>query len=399
MGDDAEPYRHVLLMTLAQAHAVGYSGYSKFDGLLSPVTQALSLGWWPLRLAWTQLVMRAPLNVRPWLRVRKSVNPEGPALFAHANLACVEMGLSGPFAARAQQCLDWLITHDASAHGDYHGCCWGYQHPWQSTGFYQPPHFPNCYITAIVGGALLYGYRVLARTEYLEAARSAADFILHDLHVFHEDDETKCIAYVPHMRSLLQVININALAGAFLAQVGTATGESTLLTQARKLMTFVARHQTPYGAWYYTTAPGQSLVTHDNYHTGMILDALWTYEQVTSDPCYHHVYTRGLDYYRQHLFLPNGAPRWTNTRTWPHDIHGAAQGTLTFTLAGECAFACQIATWALEHLYKGQGNFAYQQGRFLRKRFTLLHWCNGWMARGLAALLLAQHNQHVHRGV
>ena len=192
---------------------------------------------------------------------------------------------------------------------------------------------PNCYITAIVGGALLYGHRVLARTAYLEAARSAADFILHDLHVFHEDDETKCIAYVPHMRSPLQVININALAGAFLAQVGTATGESTLLTQARKLMTFVARYQTSYGAWYYTTAPGQSLVTHDNYHTGMILDALWTYEQVTGDPCYHHVYAHGLDYYRQHLFLPNGAPRWTNIRTWPHDVHGAAQGMLTFTLA------------------------------------------------------------------
>ena len=65
MGDDVEPYRHVLLMTLEQAHAVGYSGYSKFDGLLSPVTQTLSLGWWPLRLAWTQLVMRAPLNCGP----------------------------------------------------------------------------------------------------------------------------------------------------------------------------------------------------------------------------------------------------------------------------------------------------------------------------------------------
>jgi hypothetical protein len=52
-------------MTLEQAYAVGYNGYSKFDGLLSPVTQTLSLGWWPLRLAWTQLVMRAPLNVRP----------------------------------------------------------------------------------------------------------------------------------------------------------------------------------------------------------------------------------------------------------------------------------------------------------------------------------------------
>src|SRR5262249_26450528 len=148
---------------------------------------------------------------------------------------------------------------------------------------------------------------------YLAVARSAVDFLLHDLEVFHEDDETKCIAYVPHMRMQLQVININALAGACLAQVATATGEHSLLDQACKLMTFVARQQTPYGAWYYTTEPRQSLVTHDNYHTGMILDALWTYAQATSDTSFHQVYVRGLEYYRQHLFLPNGAPRWTNT--------------------------------------------------------------------------------------
>ncbi len=399
MTDDIERYQHVLLTTLERAHVVGYSGYSKFDGLLSPVTQALSFDWWPLRLAWTQLVMRSAVNVRPWFRVRQGVNPEAPALFAHANLACVEMGLSGPFIERARQCLDGLLRHDASVYGDYHGRCWGYHHPWQSTGFYQPPHFPNCYMTAIVGGALLHGYRVLERAEYLEAARSAADFMLYDLYVFQEDDEAKCIAYVPHMRAQLQVVNINALAGAFLAQVGTATGERILLTQARKLMTFVARHQTPYGAWYYTTEPRQSLVTHDNYHTGMILDALWTYEQATSDASYHQVYARGLDYYRRHLFLSNGAPRWTNTHTWPHDVHGSAQGMLTFALAGELDVAWRIAAWALEHFYKGQGDFAYQQGRVLRKRFTLLHWCNGWMARGLAALLLAWHNQHVRRGI
>lgn len=244
-------------------------------------------------------------------------------------------------------------------------------------------------MTVIVAGALLGGYRVFQRPEYLQAARSAADFLLHDLQVFYEDAAAKCIAYVPHMRAPLQVININALAGAFLAQVGVATGETFLGAEARKLLTFVAQHQTPYGAWYYTTEPRQSLVAHDNYHTGMILDAFWAYAQSTGDERYREVYRRGLDYYRQQLFLPNGAPRWTSTSTWPHDVHGSAQGTLTFALAGELDLARRIATWALEHFYKGQGDFAYQQGRVLRKRFTLLHWCNGWMARALAALLLA----------
>ena len=377
------------LETLSRGERDGYAGYSKFDALESPVVRALTFEWWPLRLVWTQLVTRSPVNLRPLLRVRKGVNPEAPALFARANLDCLDLGLPGAFAERAQRCLDWLVTHDASSHGAYHGRCWGYHHAWQSPGFYQPPHFPNCYITTIVAGALLQGHRVLQRDEYLRAARSAADFILHDLHVFHEDADEKCIAYVPDMRAQFQVININALAAALLAEVGVSTGEEFLVEQARKLMTFVVRQRTSYGAWHYTVDPRQSLVTHDNYHTGMILDALLAYEQATGDRRFHEHYAVGLDYYRTHLFLEDGAPKWTNSRVWPHDVHGAAQGTLTFALAGDLDTASRIAQWGLTRLYKGEGQFAYQRGRFVGKRFTLLHWCNGWMARGLAVLLRA----------
>lgn len=378
----------VCLSALTRGHRDGYAGYSKFDALESPLVRALSFGWWPFRLLWTQLVTRSPINLRPPLRVRPGVNPEAPALFARANLDCLEAGRQGPFGDRARTCLDWLLAHDASSRGSYHGRCWGYHHAWQSPGFYQPPHHPNCYMTTIVSGALLHGYRVLQRREYLDAARSAADFILHDLRVFHEDSEEKCIAYVPDMRVQFRVINVNALAAAMLAQVGAATKEAPLLEQARKLMTFVARQRTPYGAWHYTVDPGQSLVTHDNYHTGMILDALLSYEQATGDERFREDYTVGLDYYRRELFLADGAPKWTNSRAWPHDVHGTAQGTLTFALAGDLETAWRIASWGVHHFYKGDGAFAYQSGRLINKRFTLLHWCNGWMARALAAFLL-----------
>ena len=387
----SEDLASACMSTLSRGERDGYAGYSKFDALESPLVRALSFGWWPLRLLWTQLVTRSPVNLRPLLRVRPGINPEAPALFARANLDCLERGLPGPFAARARACLDWLMTHDASSLGPYHGRCWGYHHAWQSPGFYQPPHYPNCYVTTIVGGALLHGHRVLGQKEYLDAARAAAEFILGDLPVFHEDAEEKCIAYVPDMRAQFRVINVNALASAMLAQIGASTGEVPLLEQARKLMTFVARRRTSYGAWHYTVNPSQSLVTHDNYHTGMILDALLSYEHATGDTRFREDYTIGLDYYRRELFLADGAPKWTNSRVWPHDVHGSAQGTLTFALAGDLETARRIASWGLCCFYKGDGMFAYQRARFVGKRFTLLHWCNGWMARALAALLLAYH--------
>ena len=382
----------VLMDTLQKADAAGYSGYSKFDGLMSELTRAFSFGWWPLRLAWTQLVMRFPINLRPFLLIRKGINPEAMALFARANLNCVEIGMQGPFAERARHCLDWLLLHDASAGGTYHGKSWGYNHPWQSPGFYQAPNFPNCYVTCIAAGALIHGYQVLKTGKYLAAARSAVDFILRDLPVFHENDEEKCIAYLPVMRTQLQVININALAGATMARVGSITDENHLLEQAAKLMTFVAHSQTSYDAWYYTLEPQQSLVDHDNYHTGMILDALLTYEKATGDLSYRQSYDRGLAYYGRNLFMPDGAPKWTSSHIWPKDVHGSSQGVLTFSLAGDLTMASRIASWALIHFYKGDGDFSYQRNRFFIKRFTLLHWCNGWMARGLAALMLACHN-------
>lgn len=390
---ETHPLEQACLATLERGERDGYAGYSKFDALESPVVRALSFGWWPLRLVWTQLVTRSPVNLRPLLRVRAGINPEAPALFARANLDALEAGRRGPFTARARRCLDWLLAYDGANSGVYHGRCWGYHHAWQSPGFYQPPHSPNCYITTIVAGALLHGHRVLGTTAYLDAARSAADFILGDLRVFHEDGEEKCIGYVPDIRAQFVVININALAAALLAQVGARCGEPRLVEQARKLMTFVVRQQTPYGAWHYTVNPRQSLVTHDNYHTGMILDALLAYEQDTGDARFHPAYAAGLDYYRAALFLPDGAPKWTNTQRWPHDVHGSAQGTLSFALAGERHTAARIASWGLEHFYRGDGTFAYQRGRLVHKRFTLQHWCNGWMVRGLAALLRAEKQE------
>ena len=99
---------------------------------------------------------------------------------------------------------------------------------------------------------------------------------------------------------------------------------------------------------------------------------------------------RGLDFYRNDFFLKNGAPKWTSDRVLPHDVHGSSQGILTFSLAGDPAMALRIARWALDHFYKGHGEFSYQIGRFVKKRFSLLHWCDGWMSRGLAALIASQ---------
>jgi hypothetical protein len=383
---DPHKIESVLYATLDQAASSGYIGYSKYDGLHSPLLRTLSFGFWPLRLIWSQVVMRSPFNLRPFLFVKKGINPECPALFARANLDLYSPEGSPLFKERAEYCLTWLAANDSRARGGYHGSCWGYHHPWQSPGFYQPPGFPNCYMTVIAGGAFVHGYRATGNDDYLKTARSAVDFILNDLDVLSETDEEKCIAYVPKIKKGFSVININALAAGFLADVGSLTGETAVLNDARKLLTFVSRQQTSYGAWHYTTNPRQSLVSHDNYHTGMILDAFLEYETATGDDRFRPCYEKGLRFYEDNLFLMDGAPKWASDQVRPHDVHGSAQGILTFAGAGKLKKASDIALWGIRHFYKGNGDFAYQEDRLFNKHFTLAHWCNGWMARGLAAL-------------
>ena len=61
---------------------------------------------------------------------------------------------------------------------------------------------------------------------------------------------------------------------------------------------------------------------------------------------------------------------------------------LTFALAGDLQMSYRILSWSIDHFYKGDGEFSYQKGRLWDKNFTLLHWCNGWLARGLSTYLL-----------
>jgi rhamnogalacturonyl hydrolase YesR len=183
-------------------------------------------------------------------------------------------------------------------------------------------------------------------------------------------------------------MDVSILIGAVIARYCEYSGHYKHRSSADRLINYVVNQQTEYGAWYYTDPPADSHITHDNYHTGFILDALYRYMQATSTYTYEEAYLKGLEYYAKHLFNDNGSPRWMNDRDFPRDIHGSAQGILTFSRHRKQYpdLASNIAEWALHNMYDPKGRFFYQETRYYKKRFTLLRWCNAWMFRGLASL-------------
>ena len=375
----------VMTDTLAWSADQNWKGWNKHDGLNSPILRWL-LGWgrWP-RMVAIQAVMRAPINLRPILAVPKTLNPKGLALFLQAALLRAQAG--DPAADRYVSDLLALLRSQNMGAG-YSGACWGYPYPWQDPGFYAPTATPNAVVTAFVCDALMDVYAATGDQDCLDQVRSACDFFLNDLVPLKNDGDQLCLSYMPLPMSM-RVMDVSILIASVMARVSAVTNEARLSAAAYRLANYVVQQQTPEGAWYYTDPPEASRIRHDNYHTGFILDALDRYMRATGDHSWQAVHDRGLDFYAEQLFNADGAPRWMSHQDLPHDVHGAAQGILTFSRCRDRhpELADRIVRWSIRNLYLGKGRFAYQKRRFYTKRFTLLRWCNGWMARALANYL------------
>jgi hypothetical protein len=189
----------------------------------------------------------------------------------------------------------------------------------------------------------------------------------------------------------MRVMDVSILIASVLSRLHKLGASSSAAEEARRLCQYVVNQQTEEGAWFYTDPPGDSPVKIDNYHTGFILDALERVSEGLGTAEWGENHRRGLAFYAQNLFNPDGSPRWMSDRDFPHDIHGAAQGILTFSTPANSqlypGFSDKIAKWALDHMYHEDGRFFYQQTRYYTKRTTFLRWCNAWMCRALASKL------------
>jgi rhamnogalacturonyl hydrolase YesR len=379
----------ILTNVLDAAHEKDYSGFSKFDALNSPLLNTLSFNNKWLRLAFTQLVKESPIDLRPLLGVKKSRNPKGIALFARAYLSLYKTTGILRHLERAEELIRWLLGNPSSG---YRHLCWGYNYIWQNTIFLQDMYEPNAVVSIFAGEALLCAYETTGNNRYLSAARSVADFILLDLPVLYHSGDERAIAYVLKEVDAV-VLNNQVLAGAFLAKLWRHTGERSLIDAARQLINYTINRRTEHHAWYYTYPREKSPITHDNYHTGGILDGLIEYYEQTGDDRYLPVYWQGLEYYRANLFESDGSPRWMSDRKYPFDVHGSAQGVISFKKAAGhdprfLSEAGKIARWAIANLYReATCDFAYRRGKWFKWNYSLMRWCNAWMARALACLI------------
>lgn len=366
---------------------VNFSGWDPWDALESPLFCLPPFRNRLFRWAGNHLIKISPINVRPFLGIRKDCFAKGLALFISGYVLrqkhSPEAG-NGETIARLYQRLKEKIIPG------YSGPCWGTNVAYQTRAFYVPAQTPSLVHTAFAVEALLDLDDLETNPELIETARGACRFALNDLKV-RPAGSGVCFSYTPQDDS--RVINVTALAARMLARTGRTVGDETLIQKARQAALYVMSQQTPEGSWYY----GQDPIHHwvDNYHTGFVLEALADYQKHSRDPDENitRAVQSGAEYYRKRLFLKDGTPKFSPDSVSPIDGHCLAQGILTFTrLEGldpiNLPFARTIALWGIEHFQTKKGYFYFQRRRYWLNRISHIRWVQAWMFLALNRLLL-----------
>ena len=374
--------------TLSYAREREYTGWDYGDGTSSRLCQLLPDHRW-VNLAFQETAKRAPVNLRPLLLVEQRRNFKGSALFTMANLRAAELTDESRYREEARELADWLVEWRTEG---YSGYCGGHAHDLQGLESKTEARTPG-----IVGTS--YAVKALLRADdefdskpddapggsYAGIARTAADFVFEDLGYETAGPEAR-IDYKPDEPDDYHTLNAVALGARLLVDLYERFGDRRYREGARKILNYVAARQTEEGGWMYREPPSTSHLSMDNHHNGFIVECLQRYHEVVG-PRYEHTLDRALSFYREALFEPNGAPNWDESSAYPRDVHASAQGILVFAYAGEFEFAERILEWTLDHLYAGHGRFYFRKHHLFTKRYTLMRWCQAWMAYAVAELL------------
>jgi len=362
-----------------------WAGFDPYDALNSRLFARTPFAMSRIcRIAFTQIMKRLPINVRPLLSMSLEQNPKALALFLKAFLTLEKSGLLG-----GEDLIGLMIDRlEALRSPGSTYWCWGYSFPWQTRKRLVPLGTPNLVCTVFVANALLDAYEAKGDERCLRMAKSAAEYILDELY-WTEGDSVAGFSYpLPSLRS--RVHNANFLGAALLCRVSRHTGERKFLEPALKAARHSAAQQHQDGSWDYGEWPTQRWV--DNFHTGYNLSAVRSVARYAGALEFQPHIRQGFDFYRKHFFREDGAPRYFHDRTYPIDIHSVAQSIITLLEfkdldGGNVKLALSVFDWAMEQMRDEQGYFYYQVLPLYKNKIPYMRWSQAWMLLALSMLL------------
>lgn len=355
-----------------------FKGWDPYDGLNSKLFQSLPIISRArfFRLAWIQVFKRSPINLRRITSVEKGHNAKGLGLFITGYCNLYKIDPKPEYLEKINQLSAQVLKMQTEG---YSGACWGYNFDWQARAFFQPKGMPTVVATTFITEALLEAYKITRNEEYLEVAKSAAQFVLKDLNRTYDEKGNFSFSYSPLDKT--QVFNASLLGAKLLTLVYEFTKEENLIIEAKKAVQYVANFQQENGAWAYGTLPYHQWV--DNFHTGYNLECIYTYQKISGDISFNKHIEKGLDYYLKTFFTEEGISKYYNNSIFPIDIHAPAQ--LIVTLSKLEAFKenkeliDKVLNWTIENMQSDKGFFQYQKNKHFNSNIPYMRWAQAWM--------------------
>ena len=365
----------------------GFKGYDPYDTLNSflPFDK---LGKWPPVLA-IQFQKRNPLNIRPLIGIKKDYNPKAMGLLLHAYSQLYQVEQNTVHLENAKFLFDWLC--DNSSPG-YSGLCWGYNFDWASPVKLLKAYTPSIVVSGFIAKGIHNYYLQTGDKKAPEVMDSICHFLLNDL----EQTETAdgiCFSYTPVMKDCCY--NASLLGAELLARTYAINGNTKYKDLALNALDFVIQRQHDDGRWNYSLdlSSGKER-TQIDFHQGFVLDSIAAILEYTGsrEVKYQQALEKGLQFYLNEQFFPDGRSKWRLPRIWPVDIHNQAQGIITFSLASDIDaryldFSCSIAQWTIRNMQHHSGYFYYRKYKFYNNRIPFMRWSQAWMLLALAILL------------
>ena len=367
-----------------------WKAYDPFDGLNTRASNLVTLNNHYLRIILQQGVRRFPLNLRPFLGIRKETSSKGMGFLALAYLKMYQATGSKDYSEKLKFCLQWLKEHPCR---NFSGYSWGNHFSYESRGGRIPYDVPTIVWTSWIANAFLLAFEELKQPDYFEVAKGAADFIITDIGRYIESDESICFMYRPNNKNSGKAIacvhNANVLGAWLLARIYEHTGEEQYFSLAKKAINYTMKHQRPEGGWWY--GEPRKFQWEDNFHTGYNLESIYGYIKATGDERHLDKLIKGFKYYMKTFFKDGGTPNYYNHKTYPLDIQCAAQGIQTLVNLSEYDSAAldlaeRVAKWTINNMQSQKGYFYFRKYRTVTNRTPMFHWGQATMMSALAHL-------------
>jgi rhamnogalacturonyl hydrolase YesR len=355
-----------------------FAGYDPYDALNSPVIRALTFGRKYGRIAWTQLIRRLPVNLRPLLLVPREHNPKGLGLFLGGYAKLYRLDPRPEYLGKIHYLLDLLAKLRSPGCA---GSCWGYNFDWQSRAFFIPKHTPTVVNSSFIGHALLDAWEAVGEQRAFDMAVSIKDFLLQDLHRT-VDGDTFCFSYTPIDRTAVH--NANLLGASLLIRLFKVAGDESLREAALASLAYSMKHQREDGSWYYAETRMQSWI--DSFHTGFNLEAVRRFLRAEEGMEFAADYERGVDFYAENFFLADGTPKYYHDRVYPIDIHAPAQAVVFFAGEGEKyrELTDRVMGWMVNNMWDERGGYFYfRKGPRLTNKIPYMRWGQAWAFHAL----------------